>query len=102
MRNPPLSMMSATLASDFTRSSCRARPSSWTSSSMSWGSEGILGGFTIAVVDEFVEQDARDHVERLEDTLAFVGARREGRHFHLPIVEQEIHVFGRSHVRQIA
>src|SRR5262245_12201666 len=102
MRKPPLSMTIASEASVFIRSSCRDSESSCTSSSMSCGSVAILSGFTLALVNELVQQHARDHVQRLEDPFAFVRASGERWHFNLLIIEEEIHVFHRRDVRQIA
>ncbi len=42
------------------------------------------------MADEFVQQHARDHVERLEDAFATVRARREGRHLDFAIIQQEL------------
>jgi hypothetical protein len=54
-----------------------------------------------ALVDIFVEQHPRDHVQRLEHAFAFVCTAGKRRHLHVAVVEQEIHVFRRRGVGQI-
>jgi hypothetical protein len=70
---------------------------------MSGGRPGInQRPFARPFVDEFVEQQARNHVERLEDALALEGHGREGRHLHLAVVEQEIQILDRRGIGQVA
>src|SRR2546428_1726848 len=101
MRKPPLSMMRAVVASLLASNSFRTWSSCRMSSSRSCGSVGISRGCAGALADEFVQQQAGDHVERFEDALASVRGRSEGRDLHVAIVEQELHVFHRRGVGQI-
>src|ERR1035441_1422351 len=80
---------SAAAASLRRNNSSNAPSNPWTSSAMSGGRPGISRGFAPALVDEFVEQQARNHVERFKDSFAFGGHGSEGRNLHLAIVEQE-------------
>src|SRR5262245_37301209 len=102
MRNPPLSMSRAALASLLMSNSSRARLISAMSSSMSWGSVAILGSFAGALVDKLLQEQTRDHVQRLKDSITFVGAGREGGYLFVPVVEKEFQVFRGRHVREIA
>src|SRR3954462_4389976 len=102
MRKPPLSRSKETLASLFSRSSCIARSNSAMSSSISSGSGAISRSSSVRVVYEFIQQQSGNHIECLEDTLAFIRARREGRDLHFAIVQQEFHVFNGGGVRQVA
>src|SRR5450755_1683306 len=102
MRKPPLSMISAAVASAATVSSLSASLSRWMSSSMSCGRVAISGMLGNALVDVFLEQHAGDHVQRLEHALAFMGTGGKRRHLHVAVVQQKIHVFRRRGVRQIA
>src|ERR1700722_10371701 len=102
MRKPPLSMTSADVASAETMSSRSASLSRWRSSSMSWGRVAMSCILGDALVDVFLQQHARDHVQRLEHAFAFVRRRGKGRHLHVAVVEQKIHVFHGRGVRQIA
>src|SRR4051812_4322684 len=102
MRKPPLSMMMAALPSHLRSSSSSTRSSSRTSSSISWGSVGISCGLAITLVDELVQEQAGDHVQRFEHSLALVGATGEGWHFDVTVVEQEIHVLQGRDIGQVA
>src|SRR5579862_8563668 len=101
MRNPPLSMISAVVASLFSSNSRSASSRRWISSSTSCGSVPMSCVLRRGLADELVQQHARNHVESFEDALAFVGDRRKGRHLHVPVVEQEFHVVYRGDVGQI-
>src|SRR5208283_4887233 len=93
MRKPPLSMISVAIASVLAMNS-RNTPSRWRmSSSISWGRVAMSGVLRNALVDEFVQQEARDHVQRLEHALAFVRRGAERRHLHFAVVQQVFHVF---------
>src|ERR1039457_1731098 len=102
MRKPPLSMMSAVVASVWPINSRNAASSCWMSSSISWGRVAMSCGLGSALVDEFLKQHARDHVERLKHPLAFVRGAIERRHLHFAVVQKIFHVFGRRGVRQVA
>src|SRR3954453_2887092 len=102
MRKPPLSMMIAALPSHLTSRSCKADSSSWTSSSISWGSVAISRGLPVALVDEFVQEQPGYHVQRLEHSLALVGGTRERWHLRLAVIKQKIHILHWSCVREIA
>src|ERR1039457_3678521 len=102
MRKPPLSMTSAAVASVCRMNSRSASSIRCMSSSISWGRVAlsrVLGG---ALVDEFLEQQTRDHIERFEHALALVRGGIERRHLHLAVVQQIFHVFDRRGVRQVA
>src|ERR1700729_1233716 len=92
MRNPPLSMMSAFDASVLAMNSRSVVSSGWMSSSISCGKVTMSCVLRNALVDEFLQQQARDHVQRFKHALAFVRGRGEGRHLHVAVVEQKIHV----------
>src|SRR6266498_4836682 len=110
MTNPPLSITNPTVASPLIKSSCKAAFSSPMSSSISWGSVGIpndlgpggSGDPALAFGDELLEQQAGDHVQRLEDAFALVGASREGRHLFLAVVQQVVHEFDGRRIGHIA
>src|ERR1022692_3890786 len=102
MRKPPLSMMSAAVASAAVMSSLSASLSRWMSSSMSCGRVDISGMLGNALIDVFLQQHTGDHVQRFEHTLAFVGTGGKRRHLYIAVVHKEIHVFERSGVRQVA
>src|SRR5262245_10743412 len=72
MRKPPLSMISAAVASVWATNSRSVSSSRRTSSSMSWGRVAILCGLGNALVDVFLEQHPGDHVQALEHALALV------------------------------
>src|ERR1700690_2633965 len=103
IRKPPLSMISVAIASVLTMNS-RSIPSSCrTSSSISWGRVAmscvLRNGL---VIDEFVQQQARDHVQRFEHALAFMRRGTERRHLHFTVVQQIFHVIHRRGVGQVA
>ena len=54
------------------------------------------------LIDEFLQQQTRNHIQRLKNALALVGSGAERRHLHVAVIEQIIHVFNRRGVRQIA
>src|SRR5689334_2541228 len=72
------------------------------SSSISWGKVPMSCVLRRSLADELVQQHAGDHVERLENALAFVGCRREGWYLDISVIEQKLHILQRSNVRQIA
>src|ERR1035438_910017 len=102
MRKPALSMINAVVASLFSTSSRNSRSSRAMSSSMSWGRLAMSRVLRTSLADEFVQQHAGDHVERLEDALALVGRRGERGHLNIPVVQQEFEVFHGGNVRQVA
>src|SRR5829696_1291389 len=100
-------MMSAAEASLRETSSPRTRSNSRTSSAMSWGkaiNKVLLSELlhTVAFIDELVQQHACDHVQRFEYALALMRRGAESRHLQLAVIEQELHVFNRSGIGQIA
>src|SRR5215472_11321585 len=101
IRNPPLSMISAVVASLFSSKSRNASSRRSMSSSISCGSVAMSCVLRRALADELVQQHAGDHVEGLEDALALVSDGREGRYLHLTVVEQEFHVLNRGHVGEV-
>src|SRR2546422_6908763 len=82
MTNPPLSMRKAMEASLLKQRSSSAELISLMSSSMSCGSVDMgsadewdgSGDLALALRDELLEQQPRDHVQGFEDAFAFVGA----------------------------
>src|SRR5689334_9254124 len=98
MRNPPLSRISAVQASLFSSKSRKMLSSCRMSSSMSWGRVAMSCVLRCALADILVEQQARDHVERLEHAFTLVRDGFKGRDLHLAIVEEVIHVFDRRGV----
>src|SRR5581483_8805492 len=106
MRKPPLSMTSTVVASVCTRKSCSASLRTLMSSSINCGSVamscGLWRAMRLALVDELVQQQARNHVQRFKNSFAFVRGSRERRHLHFTIVQKKFHVFHRRGVRQIA
>src|ERR1051326_7459360 len=54
------------------------------------------------VADELVQQQPGDHVQRLEDSFALVGAGGKGWNLNFPIVEQKFHIFYGSDVGEVA
>ena len=62
----------------------------------------ILCVLRSALVDELVQQQARDHVQRLEHAFALLRGRGERRHLHFAVVEKKFHVLGRRDVGQVA
>src|SRR6266699_5918548 len=102
MRKPPLSMIKAVVASLRPRNSPNMSSSPWMSSSRSCGKVAMSCVLRNALVDEFVEQHACNHVERFENAFALVADRGEGRHLHLAVVEKKFHVFHGRGVGQIA
>src|SRR6267142_637275 len=111
IRNPPLSITRAVLPSVCASSSRKISSSLWTSSSISCGSvamilrdpcyhrSSVLGS---SLADKFVQQHASNHVERFENAFATVGAGREGRDLDIAIVQEELHIFNRGDIGQIA
>src|ERR1022692_5034220 len=102
IKKPPLSMISAVVASLFSSRSLNASSRNLTSSTRSWGKVAMSCVLRRSLRDVLVQQHARDHVQRFENPLAFVRGGRERRHLHLAIVQQKLHVFHRRDVRQIA
>src|SRR5512145_851314 len=102
MRNPPLSMIRAAVASLLARSSNSSSSSRWMSSSMSWGREAMSCVLRRSLADELVEQHAGDHVEGFKDAFALVGGGGEGRDLDFAVVEQKLHVFDGSDVGEVA
>src|SRR5215472_4844309 len=98
MRNPPLSMMSAAAASVWSNSAFKMTPNRWMSSSMSCGKVAMSCVLRCVLADKFIEQQARNHIQRFEYALAFVRHGAEGRHLDVTIVEQKLHVFHRRHI----
>src|SRR5581483_2048080 len=105
IRNPPLSITRAVVASVSVISSPSMTLNCWTSSSMSCGSVAMrldmsrrLSG---TLADELVEQHAGDHVERFEYSFALVSDRSERRDLNFAIVQKKLHVVGRSDIGQI-
>src|SRR5512137_1248758 len=91
MRKPPLSMISAVVASLFSSSSRNSPPRRSMSSSISWGKEAMSCVLWRSLADEFVQQHAGNHVERLEHPFALVRGRAEGRDLEVAVVQQELH-----------
>src|ERR1035438_1146086 len=99
MRKPPLSMMSAAVASVWPMNSSNASLSRCMSSSISWGKVAMSCMLGRALVDEFLEQQARDHVERFKHALALVRGGVERWHLHFTVVQKILHVFDRRGAR---
>src|SRR5664279_4637247 len=93
MRKPPLSIISAVVASVFSIRSCNSPPSRWISSSMSWGKEAMSCVLLSSLADELVQQHAGDHVERLKHPFALVRGPGEGGDLDVAVVQEELHVF---------
>src|ERR1035441_2248722 len=89
MRKPPLSMISAVVASLFSSKSRNSRSSRPMSSSISCGKEAMSCVLRSCLADIFVQQNAGDHVERLEDAFALVRRRAEGRDLDVAVVQDE-------------
>src|SRR5215208_3736850 len=102
MRKPPLSIMSAVVASLLSSSSSRASSSCWMSSSISWGRVGMSCVLRRPLADELIEQHASDHIEGFENALTEVSRGSERRDLHLAVIQQELHVFDGSDVGEIA
>src|SRR5215471_17732312 len=100
MRKPPLSMTSAAVASVCATNSRSVSSSCRTSSSMSWGRVAILCGLGNALVDVFLEEHPRDHVQAFEDALALVRRGLERGHLHVAVVQKVIQIFHRRGIRQ--
>src|SRR6266568_8416687 len=101
-RKPPLSITSAVTASLRSKKLRNTSSRRWMSSSSSWGRVGISGVLRRAEIDELVQQQPRNHVQRFKDAFAFVRGGGEGRHLDVAIVQQELHVFDRRGVGQVA
>src|ERR1017187_6643841 len=102
MRKPPLSMISAVVASLLSRSS-RSSPSSCSmSSSISWGRLAISCVLRSCLADEFVQQHASDHVEGLKDAFALVRGGAEGGNLEVAVIQEELHVFHWGSIGQVA
>src|ERR1039458_96244 len=99
MRKPPLSMISAAVASVFAMNARNVSSHRRMSSSISWGRVAMSCVLWNALVDEFVQQQARDHVQGFKHAFALVRRRVERRHLHFAIVQQKFHVFHRRGVR---
>src|ERR1039458_5800487 len=102
MRKPPLSMISAVVASLLSSNSRSSPPSRSMSSSTSWGREAMSCVLRCSLADELVEQHTGDHVERLKHPFALVRGRAEGGDLDVPVVEQKLHVLQRGRIWQIA
>src|SRR5215469_6935136 len=102
MRNPPLSMISAAEASVWSNNACKMTPNLWMSSSISCGKVAMSCVLRCVLADKFIEQQARNHIQRFEYALAFVRDGAEGRDLDVAIVEEKLHVFHRGDIRQIA
>src|SRR5262252_8125165 len=102
MRNPPLSMTRAAVDSVWTTNSRSVSSSRRTSSSISWGKVAMLCGLGNALVDEFLEQHPRDHVQAFEHALRFVSRGLKRRHMHLTVVEQIVEILDRRGVGEVA
>src|ERR1017187_4233670 len=98
IRKPPLSMISAVVASLFSSNSRNSLPSRSTSSSISCGRVAMSCVLRSCLADELVQQHARDHVERLKHALALVRRRGEGGDLEVAVVQQKLHVFDRGNV----
>src|ERR1035438_6041269 len=101
IKKPPLSMISAVVASLFSSRSLNTSSSSLTSSTSSWGRVAMSCVLRRALGDVLVEQHARDHVQRFKNAFAFVRGAGERGNLHFAIVQQKLHVFNRRDVRQI-
>src|ERR1700722_12640684 len=74
INGPPLSIINAAVASLRWSNSINAPSMRLMSSSMSWGRPMFVSNAPSgALVDEFVQQQPRDHVQRLEHPLALRG-----------------------------
>src|ERR1035438_2665139 len=96
MRKPALSMINAVVASLFSTSSRNSRSSRAMSSSMSWGRLAMSCVLRTSLADEFVQQHAGDHVERLKDAFALVGCCGKRGHLDVAVIEQKVEVFDGS------
>src|SRR6185436_11854062 len=83
MRNPPLSTINAVVASLRLRNARKTLSRASMSSSISWGKVAMSCVLRDALLDVFVQQHARDHVERFEHALATVGGGVERGHLRL-------------------
>src|ERR1039458_1935547 len=101
MRNPPLSMISAVVASLFSSNSRNALPICSTSSSVICGKVAMSCVLRSCLANELVQQHARDHVERLKHAFAPVRRGAEGGNLEVAVVQQKLHVFHRGDIRQI-
>src|SRR5258706_1950663 len=101
MRNPPLSMISAVVASLFSSSSRNSSSSSWISSSISWGNVAMSCVLRSSLTDVLIKQHPGDHVQRLKNAFTAVRGRTERGDLHFAVVEQKFHVFGRSNIGKI-
>src|SRR5258707_4579222 len=102
MRKPPLSIINAVVASLFSSKPFSSSSSNWMSSSISWGKVAMSCVLRSSLADILIEQHPGDHVERLKNAFAPMGGRAKRGHLHVAIVQQELHVFNGSDVRQIA
>src|ERR1035437_234127 len=101
MRNPPLSMISAVVASLFSSNSRSSLPRRSTSSSIICGKVAMSCVLRSCLANELVQQHARDHVERFKHAFALVRRRAEGGDLEVAVIQQELHVFHRGDIRQI-
>src|SRR5688572_133352 len=106
-RKPPSAVSSTDEASDLLRKSAKIALICSTSSSNSSGSVPVIelsGDFLLAagLREQFMEQHAGDHIERLENTIAFGRGRFERRDLHVAIIQEKIHVLDWGDIRQIA
>src|SRR5471030_213114 len=102
MRKPPLSMISAAVASVLAMNSRSVSSKRRMSSSISWGRVSMSCVLWNALIDKFLQQQAGDHVQRFEHALAFVRGRGKRRHLHVAVVQKKIHVFDGRGVGQVA
>src|SRR6185436_12651447 len=101
MRKPPLSMSRVTVASERDSKSSSAMSSTRMSSSKSCGSDAISLFGARALVDELVQQQAGNHVERFKHAFAFGSDGGKGRHLHVAIVQSKLQVIDRRDIGQI-
>src|ERR1700722_12279769 len=109
MRKPPLSMTNAAVVSVPATKARSVSSIFWMSSSIScgrvamfqWACSGVLR-LRSGLVDEFMEQEARNHVERLENAFAFMRGGGKSGGLGLAIVQQVVEVFSRRGIGQIA
>src|SRR6266487_5480066 len=101
MRKPPLSMSMMTVASERDSKFSSAVSSTRISSSKSCGSDAISPFGARALVDELVQQQTRNHVERFKHAFAFGSDGGKGRHLHLAVVQGKLQVIDGRDIGQI-
>src|ERR1044071_5505824 len=89
-QKPALSVMIAVAASLLDKSSPNAPSSTVMSSSSNCGS--VCMSPAGVFVDKFLQQQARDGIERFENAFALCGRGFKSRHAHVAIVQQIFHV----------